>query len=149
MKLIKKYKIVLIAAFALIMIFGVIGTIKILYPDSSKSYYGTRLEGIEKVTINDNTYKKVKEALLKTNKVISVDAYTTGRIVNILIKVNKDVDKITSEGFADTAYETFSENEKAYYDFQIFLTSEDEKDEIYPRIGYKSKNSLSFKWTNN
>lgn len=149
MKLIKKYKIVIIIAFVLIMVFGALGIIKLIYPDSSKSYYGSRLEGIEKLTIKNDTFEVVKKALIDTEKVKEAKAYSTGRIVNIIVKVNKDVDKITAEGLADKAYEKFSEDEKSYYDFQVFLTSEDEEDEIYPRIGYKSKTSLSFKWTNN
>lgn len=149
MKLIKKYKIILIIVFILIMLFGTLGIIKLLYPDSSKSFYGTRLEGIEQVEISDKTYEKVKKVLTDTEKVSTVKAYSNGRVVNIILKVKKDVDTITSEGLADKAFENFEENEKSYYDFQVFITSEDDKDEAYPKIGYKSKSSLSFKWTNN
>ena len=55
---------------------------------------------------------------------------------------------MTSQSLTAKILEGFEQNIKEYYDFQVFITTEQES-EIYPIIGYKHFNSANFVWTNN
>lgn len=143
-----KVKISVIAAFVIIMLLAVVGIIKILYPDSSKSLYGNRLDGMENVKIEQDRFSRLNQTL-KTDEVNSVKSYLTGKIVKIFIEVKKDTSILTCENLADKALTLFDDDEKKYYDIEVFATSENKEDENYPRIGYKNRSSLKFKWSNN
>ena len=131
MKYIKKNKWVLIpiSVFVLVMIFAVVGIVNLVVHNDSKDLYGNRLENIEK------------------NK-LSVSYDLKGKLINYILVVNDDVDKVTSQSLTAKILEGFEQNIKEYYDFQVFITTEQES-EIYPIIGYKHFNSANFVWTNN
>lgn len=142
-----KYKIIAIVAFILIMIFAVLGMIKLLYPDSSVSFYGNRLEDAEKYKIENDRYSKINNLVKENKSVTEVKSYLTGRIVKVIVTVSKDTDHITSKALADKVLSLFSDEEKTYYDFEVLFKSSEES-EIYPLIGYKNKNEVNFKWAN-
>lgn len=150
MKYIKKNKWVLIpiSVFVLVMIFAVVGIVNLVIPNDSKDLYGNRLENIEKNKISDDNVFLIEEQLLATGKVKSVSYDLKGKLINYILVVNDDVDKVTSQSLTAKILEGFEQNIKEYYDFQVFITTEQES-EIYPIIGYKHFNSANFVWTNN
>lgn len=150
MKYIKKNKWVLIpiSVFVLVMIFAVVGIVNLVVPNDSKDLYGNRLENIEKNKISDDNVSLIEEQLLATGKVKSVSYDLKGKLINYILVVNDDVDKVTSQSLTAKILEGFEQNIKEYYDFQVFITTEQES-EIYPIIGYKHFNSSNFVWTNN
>ena len=150
MKYIKKNKWVLIpiSVFVLVMIFAVVGIVNLVVPNDSKDLYGNRLENIEKNKISDDNVSLIEEQLLATGKVKSVSYDLKGKLINYILVVNDDVDKVTSQSLTAKILEGFEQNIKEYYDFQVFITTEQES-EIYPIIGYNHFNSANFVWTNN
>lgn len=144
-----KFKLIGIFVFLLLMIFAFLGITELVYPDMSKDLYGNRLEDIDKVRINQDKLDKIKLNLQATGKVNKVVSDIKGRIINFIIDIKPDTDLITSKSFGDKLLEDFTEEEKDYYDFQIYVIDSTSKEsELYPMIGYKHKTSLSFKWTN-
>lgn len=150
MKFIKKNKIlvIFITVFALVMIFAVIGIVKLLMPNGGTSVYGDRLSGIENVQIKDTTIGIIKESILDTGKVESIDYDLRGKLMNFIIIVKDTTDKVTATALTDKILSNLSEDEKKFYDIQVFVNTKAES-EIYPIIGYKHTTSLNFSWSNN
>ena len=143
-----KIKIILLFVFVLLMIFAFIGIKQLLYPDARKDLYGRRLEGIEEFAVDNNRLKEISGKLEKEEKIEKINYNLSGRVINFIVKLDGDVDLITSQSFADKVLENFEEDEKKYFDFQVYLINDVEDSEIYPKIGYKHKSSLTFKWIN-
>lgn len=142
-----KIKIILIFIFIILMTFAFIGIKQLLYPDVRKDLYGHRLDGIEEFDVDNKRLKEVSEKLEEEEKIENISYNLSGRVINFIIKLDSDVDLITSQSFADKILENFKEEEKKYFDFQVYLINDVEDSEIYPKVGYKHKSSLSFKWT--
>lgn len=120
-----------------------------LFPDGSKSEYGNRLDGIDKVRISDDKLKKLETELEGRDFVKSADAYITGRIINVMIDVNDGTDVATAKALTEVVKSNFSEDELAFYDTQVYLTNEGNSESSYPYIGYKHRTESDFFWTNN
>ncbi len=150
MKLVKKHKLesLFIVIFLFLLSMGFLAVKKILSPDFKKELYGNRLEGIEAFDINDTRLKKVKDQLLKEEIIKKVSHTLSGRVITYIIELEGDVDLITSQSLADKLLENFNDEEKGYFDFQVYLVNDIGESEIYPKVGYKHKSALTFKWTN-
>ena len=151
MEFFKRNKVTVIIGtiFLVIMIAAGIALVKLVYPDSKKDLYGNRLDGIEEVLIEDVKIEEIKQSLTDTGKVNTVTYDLKGRLVNFMVDVKKDTDKVTSRALTDKILTSFTEEQKNFYDFQVFLTcTEEETSEIYPMIGYKHKTTVNFVWTN-
>lgn len=117
-----------------------------VFPDISKSLYGNRLDGISKVPIEKNQISDLKSALTKESFVANVSYELKGRLINIEVDVQNGADGAKAKELGKTALASFTEEQKKYYDIQIFLTSSDYSINY---IGYKHKTSDEFIWTNN
>lgn len=149
MKYIKKNKWVLIPilVFIIVMAFAIIGIVNLVIPNDTKDLYGNRLDKIEENQISEESIKKIEEQLLDTGKVKTVTYDVKGKLVNYILVVNSDVDKVTAQNLTTKILECFEQNIKDFYDFQVFIKTEEES-EIFPIIGYKHINSVNFVWTN-
>ena len=147
MKFIKKHLHVIIGI--IIVVFLLILAIMIkgfFFPDDSKVYYGTRLEGIEKVKINDKKKKELESAFKDSSK--SVTVRLAGRIIYFDVKVNDDVSVDSSRDLSNKALEKLSDEEKGYYDVQFLIANDADKDH-FPIIGYKHHTKPAITWTKN
>lgn len=145
MSFIKRNKITLIAIIIfLILVLGLFQIKNIFFPEEGSAIYGNRLEGIETVEITKQTKEEVKTKLDET--VTSTEVRVAGRLVNISLTVANDVSKDTAKSYANKALEAFSEEQKKYYDFQIFIKKDMETQE-FPIIGYRHHNKDGFTWT--
>lgn len=117
-----------------------------MFPDISKSLYGNRLEGIEDVPIEEKQVTELKNKIKDNSFVKNVDYRLQGRLVNVEVEVSKDADKEKVKELANVLTETFTNEQKKYYDLQIFISSSDYSSNV---IGYKHKSSESFAWTSN
>jgi len=150
MKFLKKskYKIILLSIFILIMILAFFGIKELIYPNSSIDLYGNRLDGIEDVSIKESTITNIKETITQTDKTNTIDYYLMGRIMKFIIDVKKDTDLVDAKSMVDNIIDKLSEEQQAFYDIEIFITSKESSDsEVYPIIGSKHKDSLTFVWT--
>lgn len=148
MKFIKKHKIFVIFLVVLILlVIAFVSLYKTLAPDLHKDTYGNRLDGIDQHQINGDVISKLKQDLVEKDFILKVDYHNKGKILNFLVDVNSSVDKATAKSIADLISSAFTEEEKKFYDLQVFITcSEVEESEIYPMIGYKHKSSTGFAW---
>ena len=144
-----KYWFIAVGIILLLMIISFIAIKDSLFPNSSKSVYGNRLDGINDVRIDNDRFDKLKQTLNANEKVESTSIYLKGKIIDVIIDVKKDVDHVSSKALAETIMTEFSDAEKAYYDFQVYIACKDDENDLYPIIGYKHRTSNNFVWTNN
>ena len=116
------------------------------FPNDTGVYYGTRLEGIEKVKITDKKKEELKENFKDSSK--SVTVRLAGRIIYIDVKVNDDVSTDTARDLANKTLEKLSDEEKGYYDVQFLIGNDADKDH-FPIIGYKHHAKQAISWTKN
>lgn len=146
MKYIKKNKKTFIAIGIFLIFVILLIPIKLtFFPDKGKAIYGDRLKGIENVKITDSDLKKVETAL-KDKPVVSTSTRVSGKTVEIIITVESEVSLNVAKEIGNKAIEPFEDNQKSYYDFQIFITKENESTE-FPIIGYKQRNLSKITWT--
>ncbi len=145
LRFIKKHSHVIVGV--VIVIFLIILAIIVknfFFPSDSGVYYGTRLEGIEKVKIKDKALKSIEEELKDKTK--SVNARIQGRIVYVDIVSNDDIEIQPARDFAYSVLNALTDEQKAYYDIQVMVNNEAKKDE-FPIIGYKHHSKQNMSWT--
>lgn len=146
MKYIKKNKKMFIAiGIFLLFVILLIPIKNILFPNSGKAIYGDRLDGIDKVKISDAELAKVKETL-KDDAISKVSTRISGKTVEVILTVEQEVSLDVAKGYGTKVLEVFKDDQKKYYDFQIFITKEKESDQ-FPIIGYKQHNLDKLTWT--
>ncbi len=135
----------------LFVISGIIGMAVygylLILPNSDESVYGGRLEGLENFDVSDSRFKTICDQIEEKEFVISAKASLQGKIINIIVYVDGETELLASKALTSILLEEFNDEEKAFFDLQIFLTTEEES-ELYPKIGYKSSMSVNFVWTN-
>ena len=138
-----------IIVLALIIIFVVIIGImakNFFFPDDAEAYYGTRLEGIDKVKISDKKKEEFKEEFKESSKSITVRVQ--GRIIYFDVKLNEGVSVDTARSLASKTLDKLSDDEKAYYDIQFIIINESDTDH-FPIMGYKHHTKSAISWTKN
>lgn len=108
------------------------------------SEYGDRLKGIEKVGVTDKQIKKLKEELGNNEKVNKVTYDLKGRLINVILDVKCNIDEAKNLGNSVLQY--FDDEEKKFYDIQIFLKNDADGVEGFPIIGYKHKSKDGISW---
>lgn len=145
MNFIKSHKnlIIFITVFVILMIVAGLCLIVLFATDESSDKYGSRLNGIENVLITEERFNTVREKLTSNKNVNTVSSNITGRIIKYFIKVKVDTDEITVDELLNIILTNFTDEEKKFYDFQVFITNEEEK-ELYPMIAYRHHNNVAF-----
>ncbi|MBE6138215.1 MAG: hypothetical protein E7173_00530 [Firmicutes bacterium] len=146
MNIIKKHKflVLFISIFIVLMIIVIFGVIQSNSSSDSNSKYGNRLVGIENMQITDSRLQTVKGNVLSDKSVNDLSHDITGRIIKIFIQVKPETDEIKIQSLMNIILENFTDDEKKFYDFQVFITNEVEETELYPMIAYKHRNNVAF-----
>ena len=113
--------------------------------DYSLDEYGDRLDGIEKVEIKKSVSDKLVSEIKDIESVKKVNYRLKGRLVYIEIMFNEDVSVENAKEIAAKSLEYFTDDQKAFYDFEFILTNEKET-EGYPELGSKHKSSDNIVW---
>ena len=139
---------VTVVAFIICVIFVVlVFAIKLtFFPNEGTAIYGDRLDGIEKVEITDSDANDVIKSLEDLDTVKEASTDIKGRVLNVLITVNDDVDLETAKGLTTTITDNLEKKQTSYYDIQVFI-SKDNDDASFPIIGYKHQDKDGFSWT--
>ena len=157
----KKIKIGYVLAFAALFIILIIG-IKLMLPNS-KSKYGNRLEGIEKISFDNSAKSKIVKKINSNDKANGAKVEVQGRIINIIFNVKKDVSKDDAKAIASDSLGQIKDNVKKYYDIQYMITKKDEEGTkkketnedgkevevtvtVFPIMGYKNSKSDKIVW---
>ncbi len=147
MDFIKSHK--LISGLAAILIIFIVGGIILIsiVTRINGSKYGDRLKGIENVKIDSSTQSQIESELGNFDKVEKAEYILHGRLINIILHVDKDLKLSKAKEYGKKALEFFKEDELKYYDVQILVVC-GEENKTYPAIGYKHKTSKKLYWTN-
>ncbi len=145
MKFIKKNAstiVAIIVFFAVLL--GIFTVKKVFLSDEPMAIYGTRLDDRKDVEISNETKKKVEKKLSEATSKVKVRI--AGRIINIYMKTNEDVNLETAKELGNKAIEEFSNKEKKYYDIQLLIEN-DKNTSQFPIMGYKHHTKDQISWT--
>ncbi len=145
MKWIKKNKFtcLTIVLFVLIALVGYKAK-QVFFPDTNSAIYGDRLDN--KVTVKKSVYDGLKAKLSEQEFVQEVTVRENGRTINIIATVNNSTSIDAAKGLSGLILEHFTEMQKGYYDFQLFVKKDDPSENNFPIIAYKQHNSSEFSW---
>lgn len=132
---------------SLILILLIILIFSVIAPAANTSEYGDRLDGINEILLKDKKINSIEKDILSNKIIEKVNISLSGKIINIKIELNEKNTIEEGKNFSDEIIKKFNEEEKNYYDFQIFLTNT--KDKKYTIIGYKTPKYDSLSWSNN
>ena len=147
MKFIKQYKFTIIVVILFIavmvacfMLFGLFAS------GSEGGIYGTRLNDIKDVPISSGRKKEISDNVASLNRSSNVSVIVRGRIINVLITCNDDVNLNDAKDLSNKIVEKLSDDEKKLYDIQVFISKNNKEDLSFPIIGYRHHNKDGFSW---
>ena len=111
----------------------------------SSDKYGNRLDGIDKVKISNETFKK---EVTDTELTEDVSTRVQGKIVYTTITLKSDTSKDKAKEIASATLDNYSEDELKFYDFSFFLKWKGEEGDTVV-TGNKHHSLDSITWTNN
>lgn len=144
-KLFKKNKFTFFIIIFFLIVFVLLFQVKgLFFPDGGKANYGNRLDGL--VQIKDDQLTTLKDNIKTEARVKNVEASTSGRILNVIITVEKDVSLNDAKVIGEKASATLTEEILASYDIQVFVKKDEEEENNFPIIGYKSNTDNTYSW---
>ena len=126
-----KYTSIAVLSFVILLILLFI-LYKAIMPSLGTPVYGNRLDGIEEVEITNEKINSLDEKVSTVNTVVTVIEGTKAA---------------TAKKITDVVLKEFDEDQVAYYDFQVFIKSENDKEDNYPIIAYKNKSNDKFSYS--
>ncbi len=141
-----------IIAIIILIIFLIIGIVlfifvrQILGSGNEGTIYGNRLDGIEKIGLKNETLDKISTEIKKNEFVKKVAYRVEGRTINYTVDVAPNTTIENSKKVAEPILATLNNEEKTFYDIQIFVTCNEAESEEYPINGYKHRTSSEFVW---
>ena len=111
--------------------------------------YGSRLDGIEDVTISNKVKKDVASTLEDKDEVSDASIRIQGKIIYINIVFTRETSLDRAKEIASETLDLFKDEEKSFYDFGYFLTQtevEDSEDKGYIVTGTKNAKETNISW---
>lgn len=131
----------IISALCLITI---IASIIIYFVTQTKSsVYGHRLDDIGEHAVATEL-EELKNNLQENEKVLTASTDIRGKIIYVLLEVNKDLSNEEIQSICTLSLTKLTEDQKAYYDVQYIVKREG----LNPYLGSKRANQLSIAWAN-
>lgn len=138
MKYFRKNKYTLFALVILIiLVFVGVKFKNILVPDEGKASYGTRLSGIKDHKLDNSLLQEIGNKIKENERVLEFEYKMHGKIINIIITVNDDMNINDAKSVANSIIPLFTNNELSYYSLQVYVKKNDSKLNNFPIIGYK------------
>lgn len=120
------------------LIFGLV------MPKTGKPIYGNRLDGIEKVEVTKDQTNELVKNLKDKDYVTSASTHISGKIINVLIETKEGTSIKKAKTLKTIVLKAFEEDQKKFYDIQLFITNENKDAKGYPLIGYKNSSEKNF-----
>ena len=120
------------------LIFGLV------MPKTGKPIYGNRLDGIEKVEVTKDQTNELVKNLKDKDYVTSASTHISGKIINALIETKEGTSINKDKTLKTIVLKAFEEDQKKFYDIQLFITNENKDAKGYPVIGYKNSSEKNF-----
>ena len=110
---------------------------------TKSSVYGHRLDDIGEHPI-ETELGELKKTLEENDKVLSVSTDMRGKIVYVLLEVNKDLSNEEIQGICTLSLSKLTDEQKVYYDVQYIVKREG----LNPYLGSKGSNQNIIVWAN-
>lgn len=123
--------------------------IQCFYIGNGTDKYGKRLEGIEKYEISESRQSDFENNVANNDKVTKADIILQGRIVYITLQFEQAVSLEEAESIALESLDSFSEEEKKYYDFMFTLKQDMVGNDGFVISGAKNASGTTLVWNNN
>jgi hypothetical protein len=136
----------LLVAAMLIVLILMIFVLVYLISSSNGGTYGNRCKDHEKYKLSSSTISKVKKRINEIDEVNSIDIYTKLCTVKIIVNIKDDVDINKIKDMSKDILTYFSKKQLKYYDFALYVSSDNEESKTYPINVSKHKTSDSFVW---
>ena len=120
------------------LIFGLV------MPKTGKPIYGNRLDGIEKVEVTKDQTNELVKNLKDKDYVTSASTHISGKLINVLIETKEGTSIKKAKTLKTIVLKAFEEDQKKFYDIQLFITNENKDAKGYPVIGYKNSSEKNF-----
>ena len=141
---IKKHKLIsIIAGFILLII---ILLIIFMITMTHGGVYGDRCSDYKKYEISSSTENKVKKRIKEIDEVNNIDIYTKLCTIKIIVNLKNDVDINVIKTMATDILSYYSKKQLKYYDFSLYVTSDNEESEVYPINVTRHKSAQDFAW---
>lgn len=132
--LLKYRKYIIIVAFVIVMIIGIVAVKAYVSPEDKNTFYGDRLDGIDKVPLTDEIKSNIV-AFIKKSKDCESSIWVQGKIIKIYITLNSEGDSIDKmKEFVPLIIDEFDKEYVDFYDFEVYINNEKAN---YNMIGYK------------
>lgn len=142
----KKNKFTVFALVFLILLFILIISAKqLLFPNIGSAIYGNRLNGIVEIKKDDK--EGITNHLKENENVIDAKASVTGKILEVYITVKDEVKLDDAKKIGSSILEKISEEIKADYDIQVYISKNSVEENNFPIIGNKHVNNKDFSWS--
>ena len=141
-----KYTVIAIIIFALVLVFGMV-LYRFLFPNSGKAIYGNRLDGIDKVQINEKDQKSMASKLEENAMIDEAKMRISGKILKYTITIKKGIKKEDATSLNNTVLGLLSQSEIEYYDIQIDYYNTTDSGKEYLMQAYKNKTSKTFSYS--
>lgn len=145
----KTLLILMIVAIVCIVVSSIL-LLKYFYFGNGGSKYGSRLEGIEAVKINDDKQNEIVTAIREKENVVDAKLSVTGKRIDIRIVFNESANIDSAKEIAKSTLDLFSEEEKAFYDFEYTIKQDkSENTQGFLVMGAKNVKGIGLSWNNN
>ncbi len=116
----------------------------LVMPKTGTPVYGNRLDGIEKVEVTKKQTNELVKTLKDNDNVVTASVHISGKIINVLIETKEGTSVKKSKALKDIVLKAFEDDQKSFYDIQLFITNEKNDAKGYPIIGYKNSSDKNF-----
>ena len=124
--LIKRHKLLTIICTLSLILIVIMSVVFIKFFVGGNDKYGSRLEGIEEVTITKKDKNNIMDFIEEHEEVSSTSVRVQGKIIYINIKFNEGTSIDKAKEIANGSKELIEEDKRNYYDLGYFLTTEGE-----------------------
>ena len=139
-----KKLIIIVSVVVIFIVLVVLGGFLLI--SHNKNPYGDRCSDRNNYEISDETIKKVEKKFKEIKEVDKVEVYTKLCTVKIIVNLKTDVDISAIKTKAKESLAVFSEKELGYYDFALYVTSDNEESDVYPINVNKHNSREDFAW---
>lgn len=132
------------------IVISIVLLFKYFYFGNGGTKYGDRLDGIENVQISNDKQNEIARELEKNDLVEQAKVTITGKRLDIRMIFTEKATLVDAQGVALKSLDNFSDEEKAFYDFEFTLKQlATEKTEGFLIMGAKNVNGSNLVWNNN
>jgi len=142
----KNKKNIIILVISIIIIIFLFWVVKTIFFEGEGNKYGDRCSDRNEFKLSNDTTKKVKKRFEEIEEVKDVEVYSQLCTIKIIVKLKDDVSLDTIKETAKDALSLFSEEELSYYDFSLFVSSDNKDSEVYPINVNKHNSREDFAW---